>query len=135
MKQNNQLLSSAPYFPVADLERSVVYYERVLGFKRDTEREPTANVLPRFVVVRREGLAIVLHDAGDDNPGPNTNPGRRHADAWDVYFWVRDVHALHAELHAAGADVMSDPIVRPYRMEEFSVRDADGNVLGFGQAL
>ncbi|HYU43750.1 MAG TPA: hypothetical protein VEQ84_16500 [Vicinamibacteria bacterium] len=29
----SQLLWSAPYFPVADVERSATHYERVLGFR------------------------------------------------------------------------------------------------------
>ena len=32
---SSQLLRSAPYFPVANVERSAAYYERVLGFRRD----------------------------------------------------------------------------------------------------
>ena len=31
----SQLLRSAPYFPVADIEQSAAHYERVLGFRRE----------------------------------------------------------------------------------------------------
>jgi hypothetical protein len=35
-----------------------------------------------------------------------------------------------------GADVVYGPVIQPaYRMEEFAVRDREGYVLGFGQAL
>jgi hypothetical protein len=53
-----------------------------------------------------------------------------------AFFWVRDAGELHAELRARGADIVYGPIVQEaYRMEEFAVRDRDGYVLGFGQAL
>ena len=32
---SRQLLRSAPYFPVPDVEQSALYYERVLGFTRE----------------------------------------------------------------------------------------------------
>jgi len=55
---------------------------------------------------------------------------------WDVFFWVRDARALHAELLANGADIVYGPIVQEeYQMEEFAVRDREGYVLGFGQPL
>ena len=31
----NQLLRSAPYFPVADVEQSATHYEGVFGFRRE----------------------------------------------------------------------------------------------------
>jgi hypothetical protein len=49
---------------------------------------------------------------------------------------VRDARALHAEMQAQGADIVYGPIVQDaYQMEEFAVRDREGYVLGFGQAL
>ena len=33
LHQSGQLLRSAPYFPVADVARSVAFYEQVLGFR------------------------------------------------------------------------------------------------------
>jgi hypothetical protein len=49
---------------------------------------------------------------------------------------VRDARALHAELVRSGADIVYGPLVQEsYHMEEFAVRDREGYVLGFGQAL
>jgi hypothetical protein len=53
----------------------------------------------------------------------------------DVFFWVRDAEALHAELKANGADVAYGPMVQEaYRMKEFAVRNREGYVLGSGQS-
>jgi hypothetical protein len=43
---------------------------------------------------------------------------------------------LHTEFNAKGADIVYGPVIQEaYQMKEFAVRDCDGHVLGFGQAL
>lgn len=124
-----QLTRSAPYFPVADVERSASYYERVLGF----HREYAAGSPPEFAIVTRDGFSIMLRLVPDPTA---IRPNERQGGTWDVFFWVRGVRVLHAELSAAGADVVYGPVLQPgYHMEEFAVRDADGYVLGFGQPV
>ena len=124
-----QLLRSAPYFPVPDVEQSTRYYERVLGFDRDY----TAGTPAEFAIVSRDGLPIMLRRVPD---GPRISPNEQQGGTWDVFFWVRDVRTLHAELLARGADIVYGPIVQAsYGMEEIAVRDRDGYVLGFGQQL
>ena len=127
--QAPQLLRSAPYFPVADLEQSAVHYERVLGFHRDY----VGGAPPQFAILSRDGLPIMLRVV----PAPERiSPNERQGGTWDAFFWVRDVRALHEELRTRGADVVYGPIIQEsYNMEEFAVRDRDGYVLGFGQAL
>src|ERR1041385_7918574 len=127
--QSAQLLRSAPYFPVPDVEQSAAHYERVLGFRR----EYAAGTPPQFAILSRDGLAIMLRlVAAADRIVPNEKQGG----TWDAFFWVRAPRALHAELSSNGADVVYGPIVQDaYRMEEFAVRDRDGYVLGFGQEL
>ena len=44
--------------------------------------------------------------------------------------------ALHSEFAAKGAEIVYGPLIQEsYQMKEFAVRDGDGHVLGFGQAL
>src|SRR5882762_11459332 len=127
--RTSQLLRSAPYFPVADLEQSAAHYERVLGF----HCEYSGGTPPQFAILSRDGLAIMLRVV----PTPERiSPNEKQGGTWDAFFWVRDARALHAELRANGADIVYGPIVQEaYQMEEFAVRDRDGHVLGFGQAL
>ncbi len=129
MRQPNQLIRSAPYFPVADIEQTAGHYERVLGFTR----EYIGGSPPQFAILSRDGLAIMLRRV----PQPeHIIPNEKQGGTWDAFFWVRDARALHAELAERGADVVYGPIVQEaYHMEEFAVRDRDGYVLGFGQAL
>jgi len=125
----SQLLRCAPYFPVADVEQSAAHYERVLGFRS----EYVAGTPPHFAIVSRDGLAIMLRLV----PAPDhISPNEEQGGTWDAFFWVRDARALHAELRANGADIVYGPMVQEaYQMEEFAVRDREGYVLGFGQAL
>jgi catechol 2,3-dioxygenase-like lactoylglutathione lyase family enzyme len=124
-----QLVRSAPYFPVPDVEQAAVHYERVLGFRR----EYTGGTPPEFAIVSRDGLSIMLRLVPPSTP---ISPNEKQGGTWDVFFWVRDAKALHSELRAKGAEIVYGPIVQEaYQMEEFAVRDRDGYVLGFGQPL
>ena len=129
MAQDKQLLRSAPYFPVADVEQSANHYARVLGF----QREYAAGTPPQFAIVSRDGFSIMLRLVPD---AVKIIPNERQGGTWDAFFWVRDVGALHEELRTNGADIAYGPIVQDaYQMEEFAVRDLNGYVLGFGQPL
>lgn len=129
LPQTSQLLRSAPYFPVADLEQSTTHYQRVLGFQCDY----MGGTPPQFAILSRDGLSIMLRLV----PTPERiSPNEQQGGTWDAFFWVRDARALHDELRAKGADVVYGPVVQQaYQMEEFAVRDRDGYVLGFGQPL
>ena len=124
-----QLLRSAPYFPVADVDLSVADYARTLGF----HVEYSAGSPTQFAIVRRDGLAIMLRRVADASC---IRPNERQGGTWDVFFWVHGLASLFAELSARGADIVYGPTVQDaYRMEEFAVRDGDGHVLGFGEQL
>ena len=124
-----QLLRSAAYFPVADVDRSATHYERVLGF----QREYAAGSPPQFAIMTRDGQSIMLRLVADAD---RISPNERQGGTWDVFFWVRDVRELHAELANNGATIVYGPIVQAsYRMEEFAARDVDGYVLGFGSVI
>jgi len=127
--ETSQLLRSAPYFPVADLEQSAAHYERVLGF----HCEYSGGTPPQFAILSRDGLSIMLRAVATPE---RISPNEKQGGTWDAFFWVRDARALHAELRANGADIVYGPVVQDaYHMEEFAVRDREGYVLGFGQAL
>jgi hypothetical protein len=124
-----QLLRGAPYFPVADVERTANHYERVLGF----QREYIAGTPPQFAIVSRDGFPIMLRLTGTPE---KISPNERQGGTWDAFFWVRDVRALHEELLQNDADIVYGPVVQDaYHMEEFAVRDSEGYVLGFGESI
>ena len=127
--QAGRLLRSSPYFPVPDVAQSVAFYEQSLGFRC----EYSAGAPLQFAICSRDGLAIMLRKvAAPELIVPNEKQGG----TWDAFFWVSDAEALHAELHARGAEIVYGPLIQEaYQMKEFAIRDRDGHVLGFGQAL
>jgi predicted enzyme related to lactoylglutathione lyase len=127
--QSTRLLRAAPYFPVTDVERSMKFYDQVLGF----QCEYSAGVPLQFAICSRDGLAIMLRRVDDSAV---VVPNEKQGGTWDAFFWVNDADALHLELSSKGADIAYGPLIQEsYRMREFAVRDSDGHVLGFGQAL
>jgi uncharacterized glyoxalase superfamily protein PhnB len=126
MPQN--LVRSAPYFPVADVEQSAVHYEKVLGFRR----EYAAGSPQQFAILSRDGLPIMLRLVDD---ATRISPNERQGGTWDAFFWVSDVQSLYEELRGKGADVVYAPKQTEYGMTEFATRDREGYILGFGQEI
>jgi uncharacterized glyoxalase superfamily protein PhnB len=123
-----KLLRVAPYFPVGNVDRTAKYYERVLGFKCDY----IAGKPPMFAILNRDGQPIMLRLVDDASA---IVPMQRQGGTWDAFFWVSDARGLYHELRDSGATVVYEPIIQPYGIDEFAVRDQDGHVLGFGQKL
>lgn len=120
------ILRVAPYFPVPDVANTGVYYGDVLGFTC----EYAAGDPPEFAVWSRNGSPLMFRRVQD---ATLISPNERQGGTWDVFFWVNDVDALHDELAGKGAAIVYAPVVQPYGMKEFAVRDPNGYVLGFGQ--
>ena len=120
------IIRGAPYFPVGDVSAIGAYYRDVLGF----DCEYSAGSPPEFAVYSRSGVPLMFRRV----PQPDLiSPNERQGGTWDVFFWVDDVESLHEELDRKGATVVYQPVVQPYGMKEFAVRDPNGYVLGFGQ--
>jgi len=127
--QSGNLLRSAPYFPVANVEQSVNFYEQKLGFRC----EYSAGTPLQFAICSRDGLAIMLRRVSEPTL---IVPIEKQGGTWEAFFWVGDVRGLHSELESKGADIVYGPLVQEaYQMLEFAIRDSDGHVLGFGQTL
>jgi hypothetical protein len=120
------VIRSAPYFPVPDVASIGAYYQEVLGFSC----EYSAGEPPEFAVYSRGGSAIMFRRVPDP---ALICPNGRQGGTWDVFCWVTDAQALHDEFVLNQAVVVYPPVIQPYGMKEFAVRDPNGYVLGFGQ--
>ena len=120
------IIRGAPYFPVPDVAAIGNYYRDVLGFAC----EYSAGEPPEFAVASRSGCAIMFRRVPDP---ALISPNERQGGTWDVFFWVHDVESIYAELAGKAATIVYPPVVQPYGMKEFAVRDPNGYVLGFGQ--
>ncbi|WP_276355657.1 VOC family protein [Cohnella caldifontis] len=107
---------------VSDFEKSKKYYEEALGCD-----------VNEFWAIRDDfGLGFKLIQAGDPE---DVRPNRG---TWNTYAYVRthdELDALYLELNTQGAFIVSEPAVTEHdwgSWKEFSVRDPDGYVIGFG---
>ena len=107
------VLTSRILLRPADLGRSRQFYRDVLGLA--VSREFGSPVDPGMVFFLGGGLLEISGRAA----GP---PGR------SVMIWlqVRDVHAEHERLAAAGARVLRGPAVEPWGLTEMWIEDPDG---------
>ena len=107
------VLSSRILLRPGDLDRSRCFYRDLLGLAVYREFGPPDD--PGLVFFLGQGLLEVSGHAA----GP---PGR------SVMIWiqVRDVHAEHARLTAAGVPVIREPAAEPWGLTEMHIEDPDG---------
>ena len=120
------LLGIAPQFLVDDLELSIEYYCRRLGFELDFRYEGL------YASVSRDGCAIHLKCA------PKTEADRVHRrqnEHLDAYIDVANAAALHDELTARGGSIIRPLEERPWSCRDFYVEDPDGYILCFSERI
>src|SRR6266568_2249626 len=115
----------APLFLVEDVVLAAEYYRDRLGF----DIGPYFLDPPVFVIVRRDTIAIMLSLMDSARGGSNT---KWKGESFDAYIWVENADAVHEQLKARHADLVSAPGLKAYGMKELDVRDADGYVIRFG---
>jgi hypothetical protein len=106
----------------------------VLGFSLDPVDgifQPTGDE-PGGVygIVKRAGVWIHFQIRRGELP-----TRERPAFEGDVYLYVNDVAALHAELVQRGARVLQGPQLAPYGIREILVEDLNGYRLTFGEIV
>jgi uncharacterized glyoxalase superfamily protein PhnB len=113
-----KLRAICPIFQVADLQRSIDFYTRVLGFKLSwTAGEP----------LDRASLCL---DAVEITIETDPAPVRGKA-----YVYVAGVDAYYARAAAAGAKVSVPLANRFYGMRDGRIVDPDDNELHVGEPL
>ena len=127
------LESASPVFPVRDVEASVAWYERELGFtaayvNRDPHGPSGQGEATNYAVI---GLgAVQLHLLLNAYEG---EPERAPAEAM---FSIADgIDALFTELVAKGLQVQRPIADQPWGRRDFTILDPDGNYVWFSQPL
>jgi uncharacterized glyoxalase superfamily protein PhnB len=115
------LWAAVPLLSVDDLPAALDEYRRVFGFTKGwTWGEPLE-------------LASVFRDRVELNLGQRGKVGPKGAS--QVYLQLVGVDRIWEEVRRAGADVAAEVADRVYGMRDFSVRDASGNRLDFGEPI
>jgi uncharacterized glyoxalase superfamily protein PhnB len=108
----------APIFQVADLQRSIDFYTRMLGFTLGW----TAGEPPDRASLCRDGVEITIET--------DAEPVRAQA-----YIQVSGVEQIYARAASAGANVTVPLADRLYGMRDGRILDPDGNELHIGETL
>ena len=111
-----QFYQGAPLLLIPDVPAAADFYGRILGFKADPGAET-----PDYRVLWRDNAAVHLAK------GEHAPTGVR------IFFWVKDVNALYAEVISRGAAIAVPIETRPYGIRDFTIRDLNGVELVFGQ--
>lgn len=123
-----KLTASSPVLLVKDVVAAANHYRDTMGFRYDRFWGEPSN----FVILHRDGLKVMLRQVDDSK---HVVPHWTIVDKlWNIYFWVSDVDALHAEFVENGAKIDYDLCDQPYGCREFGTQDLDGHDIGFGQA-
>jgi uncharacterized glyoxalase superfamily protein PhnB len=117
-----KLAGLVPMAPVADVRRSIAFYER-LGFEVGNTVEDPGGVL-QWAYLRAGGAHLML--SRTESPVPADEQ------TMCIYLYAADVAAYHRELQERGLDV--GPLQKRFYMEsgEFEFRDPDGYCLFVG---
>jgi catechol 2,3-dioxygenase-like lactoylglutathione lyase family enzyme len=115
---------SVPVLRVRDVDATIAWYRRHLGFSAESFPERGAR---EFAILERDGVQILVKRATGHG-----SPVAGHS-GWDLYIWADgvDLRQMEAEFTAIAA------VARPLssmgsHMAELEVRDPDGYVLCIG---
>jgi predicted enzyme related to lactoylglutathione lyase len=108
-----EVLSSRILLRPTDLDRSRRFYRDLLGLAVYREFGPPTD--PGMVFFLGTGF-LEVSGHGDGPPGHTVM----------IWLQVRDVHAEHARLAAAGVRVLRAPETEPWGLTEMWIEDPDG---------
>jgi uncharacterized glyoxalase superfamily protein PhnB len=108
-----------PMLQTLDMDRTVTWYESVLGFRREDEQ------INGWCSLRRDGVTIMFMT--------NAHLGDPHATATQ-YITVDDIDALWESVKAH-CKAEWGPVDMSYGLREFAIRDPNGYLLSFGSPI
>ena len=105
-----QIENTVPVLPVRDLDRSIEFFQRTLGFELEWKT-------PEICSVARDGCSIML---------------QRSSDGSRATVWIGlEGAALYSTITASGATIIQAPSKQPWA-HEMKIADPDGNTLWLG---
>jgi uncharacterized glyoxalase superfamily protein PhnB len=118
-----------PSIRVRDMAEAVAFYRDTLEFTLDGGGDDASNSsLTR-------GSAHVMLETAADLFGDSYNAAIRERlgtpSAIDLYMEASDVPTFYSRLQAAGVRIVDPLATRPWRQEQFTIEDLEGNWLTF----
>jgi predicted enzyme related to lactoylglutathione lyase len=116
-----KIKSMSPQLVVADLERSLDFYSRELGFEIDFRYEDF------YAGIARDDYTVHLKSG---SPTIQERANRRRNEDLDLVFSVEDIHGLFDAIKSRPVTIVQPLREMPYG-REFYIADPDGYILGF----
>jgi uncharacterized glyoxalase superfamily protein PhnB len=118
--------NAVPVIATADVQSTVAYYTRVLGFEDHfLYGEP-----PVYAGVERDG--VLLYIAQDAKLAVTLKTSSLHP---EVFLWVQDVDKVFAEHKRRGAKIVEDIADRPWDARQYVIEDPNGCHLKVAEPL
>ena len=118
------IIGSRCVLAVCDLEKSIEFYTKILGFQRDPIDAEGWSFLSR------DGFRLMLGECPEERPASELG---NHS--YFVYIELQGVDDFHEEIRDRGVDVISEPENKPWGMREFGIRTVDGHRIMFGEEM
>ena len=121
------LTDASPAFTVNDLERSMAWYQGVLGFAIDERWERDGKLMG---VSLQWGRVTFMIGQDDWQKGRD----RRKGEGFRIYCETnQDIDALAAAIQARGGVLDTPPTDQPWGSRDFSISDPDGFKITIGK--
>ena len=118
---NSRIKKMSPQFLVTDLDRSIEFYTKKLGFDIDFRYEDF------YSGVIKDGHSIHLKSG---KPSLEERQNRRDNEDLDIIFSVQDIEDLYGEYSARSVE-FAQPLRDMAYGKEFYIADPDGYIIGF----
>jgi|SRR6185369_10753032 len=118
---NSRIKKMSPQFLVTDLDRSIEFYTKKLGFDIDFRYEDF------YSGVIKDGHSIHLKSG---QPSLEERQNRRDNEDLDIIFSVQDIEDLYEEYSARSVE-FAQPLRDMAYGKEFYIADPDGYIIGF----
>ena len=136
-----ELKKFAPNFAVQDIEKTVVFYRDVLGFKLEmavpedksgVEQELGEKKKYIYAMMSRDDVGVMFQRT--DSIGEDVPPlkGVPIGASVSFYIEVEAINALYQEIKSK-AEIVKELETVWYGMQEFYIKDCNGYILGFAE--
>jgi len=113
-----------PVLTVADIDKSVDFYQNGLGFST-AGKWMHDDGTPYFAIVVLDNITVALQRG---------NPVK-HGGPWCAYLYLADIEAYGAEITANGVALHRELTDQAYGCCDLEIMDPDGNIVCFGQDM
>jgi len=121
-----KILSGIPVLQCRDIDNTLAFYLDYLRFVTVKRRESDEGL--QWVHIMHGDTTLMLQRV-DSEPAEESGSGNI-----DMYFYVDNIDEFHHFLQSRGYPV-TDVFQTPYRIQEFSLKDPEGNTLTLGMVL